>query len=265
MSLDKTAHARLMSHSLPSGSCCALGLMAKAPLPGEVKTRLVPPLTAAEAAALNVCFLRDMAANIAALAADGRAHGVVVYTPARATSVFDGLFPADFQFLAQRGESLGDRLCNATDDLLKSGYTAVCLINSDSPTLPAAVLQQAVAILAKDGDRAVLGGADDGGYYLIGLKRAHRNLFNRIAWSTADVLAHTLERATEIGLEVEMLPRWYDVDDEATLNRLCEELFPGHKRDGGYSAPFTRAFLTALFEKAGPRRICPKLSWRVTA
>lgn len=233
--------------------------MAKAPVAGEVKTRLVPPLTSAEAAALNICFLRDMVTNIANIAAERRAEGLVVYTPVGAEGAFQGILPDRFNFLAQRGESLGDRLCNATDDLLKDGYRSVCLINSDSPTLPRSVLDRAIESLARDGDRVVLGAADDGGYYLIGLKQAHRNLFDRIAWSTADVLAHTVERAAEIGLEVEMLPRWYDVDDAESLNRLCEELFVPHQRDGAYSAPHTRAFLAELIEKEGAERICAGL------
>jgi hypothetical protein len=90
------------------------------------------------------------------------------------------------------------------------------------------------------------------------LKQVHRNLFERIAWSTADVLARTVERAAEIGLEVEMLPCWYDVDDAETLNRLCEELFATRQQDGAYAAPHTRAFLAALIEK-DPQRLCPKL------
>ena len=233
--------------------------MAKAPVAGEVKTRLVPPLTPAEAATLNICFLRDMATNIASLLAERRAEGLVVYTPVGAEAAFDGILPERFKLLAQRGESLGDRLCNATDDLLKDGHGSVCLINSDSPTLPRSVLDRAIESLARDGDRVVLGAADDGGYYLIGLKLAHRNLFDRIAWSTADVLAHTVERAAEIGLEVEMLPRWYDVDDAETLSRLCEELFATHRQDGAYAAPHTRAFLTALIEKEGAQRVCAKL------
>ena len=232
--------------------------MAKAPLAGEVKTRLVPPLTPTEAAALNVCFLQDMAANVGDVADAHRASGLVVYTPVGAEAAFDGVLPEGFKLLAQRGESLGDRLCNATDDLLKQGYSSICLINSDSPTLPRSVLDRAIELLAHDGDRVVLGAADDGGYYLIGLKRAHRSLFDRIAWSTAEVLAHTIERAEEIGVPVELLPRWYDVDDTTTLNRLCEELFE-QRQDGAYLAPHTRAFLASLIEKEGRDRICPNL------
>ncbi len=237
---------------------CALGLMAKAPLAGEVKTRLVPPLTPHEAAALNVCFLRDMAANINSVIQTA-ASGLVVYTPTGSESAFDGVLPKGFQLLAQRGPSLGERLCNATEDLLRHGYGAVCLINSDSPTLPKSILMRAIELLATDGDRVVLGAAEDGGYYLIGLKHAHRNLFNEIVWSTSDVLARTKERAEEIELPVELLPPWYDVDDAETLKRLCEELFLTPSLDA-YPAPHTRAFLESIIQTEGLQRICPKLS-----
>ena len=240
-------------------TACALGLMAKAPLAGEVKTRLVPPLTPDEAAALNVCFLRDMAANINSVSETEAAAGLVVYTPAESQSAFDGVLPEPFTLLAQRGTSLGERLCNATDDLLKQGYGAVCLINSDSPTLPRSILIRAIELLATAGDRVVLGAAEDGGYYLIGLKHAHENLFDGIAWSTADVLAHTKERAAEIDLQVEMLPPWYDVDDAETLNRLCEELFFTPSLNSAYPAPHTRAFLDFIVKTEGLERICPKL------
>jgi rSAM/selenodomain-associated transferase 1 len=237
--------------------------MAKAPLAGEVKTRLVPPLTAPEAAALNVCFLRDMAANIQSVSETEAASGIVVYTPAGAEAAFDDVLPAGFELLVQRGASLGERLCNATDDLLKEGYSAVCLINSDSPTLPRSILIRAIELLATAGDRVVLGAAEDGGYYLIGLKHAHENLFDGIAWSTADVLAHTKERAAEIDLPVEMLPPWYDVDDAETLNRLCEELFFTPSLNSAYPAPHTRAFLDSIVKTEGLERICPKLSSRL--
>ncbi len=247
-----------MTHSLTARDC-ALGLMAKAPIAGEVKTRLVPPLTQAEAAALNVCFLRDMAASIKTVSETQAASGLIVYTPPGSEEVFADVVPAAFKLLAQRGASLGERLCNATDDLLKQGHTAVCLINSDSPTLPPSILTRAIASLEAKEDRVVLGAADDGGYYLIGLKKAHRNLFDRIAWSTADVLANTQQRAAEIDLPVELLPHWYDVDDAETLNQLCEELFLMPALDGAYPAPHTRTFLEEIINREGLQRIGPKL------
>lgn len=242
---------------------CALAVMIKVPRPGDSKTRLVPPLAPAEAAELSVCFLRDTAANIAGVSSQGGTEGVAVYTPAGAEAFLNGLLPETFKLLAQRGEGLGERLLYATEDLLAAGYESLCLINSDSPTLPPALLRAAVSALARPGDRVVLGGSNDGGYYLIGLKQAHRNLFHNVAWSTASVLAQTIERANEIDLEVELLIPWYDVDDATTLGRLCEELFAsnggGSVHDGlvRYKAPHTTEYLAGLLNTKGRRRFWP--------
>jgi len=229
--------------------------MAKLPIAGSVKTRLTPLLAPEEAAALSECFLRDMTMNFASLNANGT-QSVVLYTPADAGLLLCDMLPDPFKLVAQRGETLGERLINAADELLNSGFESVCLINSDSPTLPREILDIAVSKLAQDGDRVVLGPSQDGGYYLIGLKRPHRNLFERIAWSTADVLAHTIERAAEISLPVETLPTWYDVDDVATLRLLCDELSltsdgtAGRSRfRGGFAAPHTRKYLSSLLKE----------------
>jgi rSAM/selenodomain-associated transferase 1 len=208
---------------------CALGMMIKAPRAGASKTRLVPPLTHEEAARLSASFLRDTAANIADACAEssGRAaavQGVAVYTPVGAEAAFDELLPQNFALLAQRGESFGERLFHASADLLRLGYESCCLVDSDSPTLPRALLVQAVEELGRPGDRLVLGPSDDGGYYLIGVKRAHPRLFEEIDWSTARVAAQTLLRARELDLAVSLLPPWYDVDDAHSLLRLCDEL-----------------------------------------
>lgn len=244
---------------------CALAIMIKAPRAGASKTRLVPPLTHEEAAALSVCFLRDTAANIAeacAMKEGGAAEGVAVYTPVGAEGAFDGLLPPGFALLAQRGDSFGGRLFHAAADLLQLGYESLCLIDSDSPTLSGALLVAAVEELERAGDRVVLGPADDGGYYLIGMKRAHRRLFEGITWSTAEVLAQTIERAREIALDVGLLSTWYDVDDAHTLRHLCAELFdaPGgaeacHPKLTPYRAPHTREMIARLLEGEGRARI----------
>ncbi len=212
--------------------CCALAVMAKAPRPGKVKTRLSPPLSPDQASALNICFIRDTTENIRRVAEAGNSAGIVAYTPVGDEAAFEGLLPPAFQLVAQRGDGFGERLLYACQDLFSCGFGAVCLIDSDSPTLPQEALRQAVAWLARPGDRVVLGGSDDGGYYLIGVKRLHPRLFEQIDWSTERVLAQTLERAREIGLTAELLPTWYDVDDAATLERLRRELLavPGEGR-----------------------------------
>ena len=267
----KTAYPILAAHASErketrAGSC-ALAVLIKAPRAGASKTRLVPPLTEEEAARLSAAFLRDTAANIADVCAehsnDTRAvDAFVVYTPVGAEAEFDGLLPQGFALLAQRGDTFGERLFHAATDLLALGYESCCLINSDSPTLPRALLTAAVNELHRTGERVVLGAADDGGYYLIGLKHAHTRLFEEIAWSTAEVLAQTIERAREIKLDVALLPAWYDVDDASTLRRLCDELFDAPAANDGcdkklkpYPAPHTRAELARLLEGDGRTRI----------
>ena len=240
---------------------CALAMMIKAPRPGASKTRLVPPLTHVEAAALSECFLRDTTANIdaatRAVPANAPAAGIAVYTPAGMESAFDGLLPEGFCLVAQYEGNFGERLLRAVEDLLALDYGSVCLIDSDSPTLPATALATAVTELAKPGDRMVLGPSEDGGYYLIGVKQAHRRLFEDITWSTEKVDAETRERAGEIGLETVLLPTWYDVDDAATLRLLCEELYSGTRGSAGYPAPRTRAFLDSQMAAGARERIWP--------
>jgi rSAM/selenodomain-associated transferase 1 len=218
--------------------------MAKAPRVGKVKTRLAPALGFEGSAAINVCFLRDTARNIAGVSG---AAGLVCYTPVGDEVAFDGILPEGFALIPQRGDAFGERLLAAAEDILACGFGAVCLIDSDSPTLPTEALERAVEALLRPGDRVVLGGSDDGGYYLIGLKRAHPEPFERITWSTASVYAETVERCAEAGLELVELPVWYDVDDAATLAVLEAELLdgvrPGFAAVDGYAAEATREFL----------------------
>jgi uncharacterized protein len=223
---------------------CALAVMTKAPHPGQVKTRLTPPLTPFEAAELNKCFLVDTAAAISRAAQNSPARGVAVYTPIDAASSYVGLLPADFILLPQRGEAFGERLYLAATDLFKCGFTSVCLIDSDSPTVPADSFSRAVNLLNTNGDRLVLGPCEDGGYYLIGINKPHHELFERIDWSTERVLEQTMQRASEIGIDAKLLSMGYDVDDHAALRRLCQELLSQSGNDS--VAPTTRKFLTSI-------------------
>lgn len=228
-------------------SRCALAVMAKAPRPGRVKTRLAPPLTLDQSAALNICFLRDTTANIAEICADAPADGLISYTPVGDEALFDGILPDTFALIAQRGDGFGERLLAAATDILALGYGAVCLIDSDSPTVPAAAFEQAVSALNQPGDRVVLGPSNDGGYYLIGLKHPHPEPFANIAWSTGAVYAETVAAIHAAHLPLVELPIWYDVDDAATLLILQHELLhaapPPFTAIPGYLAPYTAAFL----------------------
>ena len=246
----------LASH-IPPGNC-ALAVMTKVPRAGKVKTRLTPPLSREEAAALNTCFLRDTTSAISAAARNGHAAGIAVYTPVGEEEAYRGILPEEFQLVPQRGDAFGERLIFASEDLFRLGFESVCLINSDSPTVPQRIFEQAARLLAQSGDRILLGPSDDGGYYLIGLKKPQRDIFHGIDWSTAHVFSQTMQRAAGMGISVELLPTWYDVDDCLTLRRLCEELF-GEESDasGGYDAPHTRSFLADLLHREGRGRIWP--------
>lgn len=238
---------------------CALAVMTKAPRAGQVKTRLTPPLTPEEAAALNTCFLRDTTAAISITATKDAARGIAVYTPVGAETAYAGILPAKFQLVPQRGELFGERLLFAAEDLLQLGFASFCLIDSDSPTVPEPAFAQAVATLAQPDDAVVvLGPSEDGGYYLIGLKKLHRGLFEDIAWSTERVLEQTIERARKLDLKIHLLPTWYDVDDHGTLQRLCEEFFVSNGNSAaGYPAPATRGYLEELLKREGRKRIWP--------
>lgn len=219
--------------------------MTKAPQPGQVKTRLIPPLTANEASELNKWFLADTAASISNVCEPVKtALGIAVYTPVGAESSYSEILPPDFVLLPQRGEKFGERLYFAAVDLFRCGFESACLIDSDSPTVPAENFVQAVKFLSCPGDRIVLGPCDDGGYYMIGLKKPHEKIFEQIDWSTEHVLLQTKERARELGLEVKLLPTGYDVDDEASLRRLYRELVASNAP--AHVAPKTREFLRKL-------------------
>jgi uncharacterized protein len=242
------------------GGCSALALMTKAPRAGEVKTRLVPPLTNEEAAQLNRCFLQDTAAAISVCSgltrpgAGGRTvQGIAVYTPVGAELDYADILPADFDLLPQRGKNFGERLYFAAEDLFKCGFDAVCLIDSDSPTIPAENFTRALELLLLPGNHIVLGPCDDGGYYLIGLKQLHREIFEGIDWSTERVFEQTKRRATQIGVGVRELPRGFDVDDGPTLRRLCNELLGKNARDN--VAPQTQKFLRELIARSGRGRV----------
>ncbi len=255
MTVPHRVLAPTASPQMPPG-LCALAIMTKAPRAGKVKTRLTPPLTPEEAAAINICFLRDMAESITRACESGQAAGVAVYTPAGEETAYIGILPNDFYLVPQRGEAFGDRLVFALEDLWKVGFESVCLINSDSPTVPAASFAEAVDALARPGERVVLGPSDDGGYYLIGLKRMAKQLFESIDWSTGRVLAQTKERAAEIGLDVHTLPLGSDVDDRAALQSLCAALLPaGAERQAVARA--TRGFLQDIVAREGRDRIWP--------
>lgn len=209
-------------------AACGVAIMAKASSPGRAKTRLVPPLTFDEAAALNTAFLQDVTDNILLAAGNAAPHagitGYAAYSPPGSENFFRRMLPPTIGLIEAWLPNFGDCLLHTIEELLARGHAAAVVLNSDSPTLPTAFLNEAAEVLAQPGDRAVLGPSSDGGYYLLGLKSVHRRLFEDIAWSTERVAEQTLARARETNLDVHILPVWYDVDDVESLLRLRTEL-----------------------------------------
>lgn len=208
----------------PSAAQAALLIFAKAPLPGQVKTRLCPPLTPDEAATLHGTFVLDIlerskdAQKRARLAFDrylscspsadhvyfkilGARHGVGLET--------------------QTGEDLGARMLHAFETLFARGYSRVVMVGTDIPSLPAHLLNEALERL--DAHEVVLGPALDGGYYLIGLVRPIPHLFRGVPWSTPDVLSVTQKIAAGLGLRLALLAPQRDVDRLEDLQAVMEE------------------------------------------
>jgi rSAM/selenodomain-associated transferase 1 len=237
---------------------CAIGVMAKAPQPGRSKTRLCPPLSHDAAAALSAAFLRDVTENIALAAREAPIAGLIAFALAGSEKLFDGHLAHGTGMVLADGsppmpagvEGFGRCLLHAIQSMLADGYAAACVLNSDSPTLPTALLVQAAQALLRPGERAVLGPAEDGGYYLLGMTAAHAHLFAEIAWSTDNVAAATRMRAAELGLELVELAPWYDVDDHSSLARLLDET-------GGYAAaglkPYRASATAAAIDRLGLR------------
>lgn len=245
-----------MTHSDARRGCCAIAVMAKAPRPGQVKTRLVPPLTPEMAAALNAAFLRDVTENIQLAAADAAIDGYVAYAPAGDEARFDGMLASGTRLVLADGASIsvagvhgfGRCLLEAAQSLLSRGHRGVCLLNSDSPTLPTSLLARAARALAEPDDRVVVGPANDGGYYLLGTTVPQAHLFQDIDWSTSRVAEQTRQRARAAGLAILELDPWYDVDDADALDRLCRDLARLATVNGlrPYAAPMTARCIAEL-------------------
>ncbi len=233
----------------------AIAVMAKAPEPGRCKTRLVPPLTADQAAGLSAAFLRDITANL--FRADNGIVPCIAYAPAGSEAAFAGIAAPGTHLLLADGSrpvpdgvtGFGRCLLHAIETMLETGHVAAGVLNADSPTLPAAYLAEAASILASGERRIVLGPADDGGYYFLGMGAPYAALFADIAWSTSGVAEQTRRQAARLGLAVHELPPWYDVDEPPSLDRLRHEL----AANSGV-APHTRQFLSTLDASATRHR-----------
>lgn len=213
----KSLHAsRLTSHA-------ALVIFAKAPIPGQVKTRLCPPLTPDEAATLHGSFVLDTLerTKLATTTLKLPCDRYLACAPS-STHVFFKIMEErhGVKAIDQVGEDLGARMHQAFETIFARGYRQVLIIGTDVPTVPLDHLKQALTMLEQHD--LVLGPAQDGGYYLIGLKQPHPTLFLDIPWSTNQVLKLTQDKAATMGLKAALLELWRDVDTIADLQALID-------------------------------------------
>jgi rSAM/selenodomain-associated transferase 1 len=210
-------------------------IFAKKPLPGGVKTRLSPPLTPAEASGLYSCMILDSIAMASSLS--GITPFIFFQDDPGAADYFKTLAPKIIS-TPQKGEDLGERMKNAFDQIFLRGFAQVAIIGTDSPDLPPEYIMKAFALLENEQTDVVFGPAEDGGYYLLAMKRVWGELFSGLPWSSSGLLAASISKAKALRLGTSFLPVWYDIDTEADLAR--SELL-----DEKSTAINTRAFLTS--------------------
>jgi uncharacterized protein len=228
----------------------AVALFAKPPVPGEVKTRLSPPLTPKDAAMLYAAFLADMATMLAA-SPRWEWHCYSVDPEGQRTLWPEGA-PDPSSWRPQTGEDLGERLTAAFADLLREGRGGAVIVGSDHPTLEADRIGEALDALG--GADLVLGPTPDGGYYLVAASRPVPDLFAGIPWSTPRVLEATRERAAAAGLTVALLDPWYDVDTPEDLVPLGRHLRALARR-GGATVPASRTL--AVLDRLSAAGVLP--------
>jgi uncharacterized protein len=205
-------------------------LFARVPVPGNVKTRLIGPseasgLTAEQACSLHLACVGDVAELLERALPHAQKWLYWSEAPGPECSVGELGLPPSFGIALQSGSDLGERMARAVERTLSAGAGRVLLVGSDSPTLPPEYLSQAIAAL--ESSDVVIGPSDDGGFYLIGAKSFKREIFDGVAWSSAETYAQTVANVRASGLTLTTLPSWYDVDEWRDLQRMISEAQAG--------------------------------------
>jgi uncharacterized protein len=198
-------------------------IFAKEPRPGQVKTRLSPPLSPEEAAQLYHSFLKDIVEEMTRVP---EVRLALAFSPPGAQVFFRGLAPPGAHLFPQEGADLGERMTRAFARGFTNGFGPVLLRGGDVPDLPAAVVSEAREVLATGQVQVVLGPAYDGGYYLVGLAQPQPRLFKGPVWSGDEVLKDTLRLARQLDLTFHLLPTWSDIDTYADLLTFAQRSAP---------------------------------------
>jgi hypothetical protein len=195
-----------------------LVIMAKAPRPGAVKTRLAKSLPLHAVTDLYRCLLNDTIA----LAQTLDQVEIAVMCPASDVEDLSLAVAKSVRVVPQKGSGLAAALDSVFTQFAATGRPGVIAFNSDSPHLPASALQGAFDVL--ETCDLVVGPTHDGGYYLVGARASHPSLFSHDGMGTASALEALLENASNLHLSVRVLDPFYDIDESADLSQLADEL-----------------------------------------
>ena len=197
----------------------AIIIMAKVPEAGKVKTRLQPALTSNESAELATAFLQDTE-NKAKTITDNL---IVAFSPINKKNELENILQHKPFLIEQRGDNLGEKMFNAFKFAFEASSDAVVMIGTDSPTFPADHIEQAFEFLDLETD-VVLGKTEDGGFYLIGLRKLDTQIFENVSWSSDETFEQVWKNTMDLGLHLREVPSWYDVDEPEDLEKLLYEI-----------------------------------------
>jgi len=199
----------------------ALVVMAKAPMPGSVKTRLHPALNPEQGAQFARALLIDQLNHLRQFAS---ADLYIAFTPGETRSLMEELAPPPFTLFPQQGHDLGARMQAVFEKLFSAGHSNIVLIGGDLAAVPLHFIEQAFCFLDSGQQRVALGPSRDGGYYLVGCNRSTPELFCGMKWSHHAVLAETLSKLGALKIAYDLLPAWFDIDTPDDLRILRMEL-----------------------------------------
>ncbi|SDK75621.1 TIGR04282 family arsenosugar biosynthesis glycosyltransferase [Natronincola ferrireducens] len=199
----------------------ALILMTRIPIPGKTKTRLMEILSGKQCADIHRCFLLDLFYVFSMLEKD--IDIFLTYTPDDAIQIIDNILPKDIACFPQKGTKLGEKMANAIEELLRKGYKKVLLMGSDIPEIQPQHIQEAYSVL--ENNDICLGPTFDGGYYLVGMKKIHREIFNdSLKWGNKSVLEGTIDIINGLGLQVGLIEKHRDIDTKEDLAALTKKI-----------------------------------------
>ena len=223
----------------------------KAPVPGRVKTRLMPRLEAEEAAALYRAMAEDLLERLDRL----KTVDLLLWvTPAIKLESMRRWLGMHRRLESQRGSDLGARLTASFRTAFREGYERVVIVGSDVPQVTSKNVRTALSLLRKHD--VVIGPSPDGGYYLIGLCKPRPELFTAMPWSTSRVLPETLRRFSRLGLTVGRLPRLADLDVPSDARRLWRALLEQRIRPS--TMPRVSSALRSIFGARQARASKPR-------